>query len=205
MGGTDADDNVQGLCHECHARKTVIEDMSNQASAPHPAWLRQSQIPITIVCGPPGAGKSTYVRDHAAPGDITIDLDDICASISQQWRPWSGDQSTRRNILEPALRIRNSRLGSLHSTPAVAGVAAWFVVSAPFLNERRWWARKLGGTVVLLDPGPQVCKTRALARGTPHAIAGIERWYRHAKQVWSPRTEKKIIRHSRIGLDGWPA
>lgn len=36
---------------------------------------------ITVVHGPPCAGKSTYVRNHAAPGDIVIDFDEIARAL----------------------------------------------------------------------------------------------------------------------------
>ena len=32
---------------------------------------------ITLVTGAPASGKSTYVRYHAKPGDVIIDLDNI--------------------------------------------------------------------------------------------------------------------------------
>lgn len=32
---------------------------------------------VHIVCGPPCAGKSTYVREHAGPDDMVIDWDGI--------------------------------------------------------------------------------------------------------------------------------
>lgn len=30
---------------------------------------------LTVVTGPPGSGKTTYVQSHAKPGDIVIDFD----------------------------------------------------------------------------------------------------------------------------------
>lgn len=37
---------------------------------------------VYIITGPPAAGKTTWVRDHAKPGDITIDFDTIAATLS---------------------------------------------------------------------------------------------------------------------------
>jgi 5-methylcytosine-specific restriction endonuclease McrA len=45
MGGTDADANVQGLCRECHTRKTVGEAADRSAVARARALARGIWIP----------------------------------------------------------------------------------------------------------------------------------------------------------------
>ena len=39
---------------------------------------------VRLVCGPPGAGKSTLVREKRRDGDLVIDLDDIRASVESE-------------------------------------------------------------------------------------------------------------------------
>lgn len=36
---------------------------------------------LTVVTGPPCAGKSTYVREHAQPGDIVVDFDVLAEAL----------------------------------------------------------------------------------------------------------------------------
>lgn len=195
MGGTDTDDNVQGLCFQHHAEKTALEDVSHQAAANHPDWLEPSAIPLTILCGPPASGKTTYIRDHAQPGDTVIDLDTIITGIDPDYRHWSTPEIDGQ-LLNRAIRVRNAMLGSLKRKTEGN---AWFIVAAPTQAERDWWAKTLGGTVILLHPGIEELKRRALSRGTPLSIEGIAKWERKAKQPWRPSRPKPAI-----GLDGWP-
>lgn len=195
QGGADDDDNVQGLCFEHHAEKTAREDTSHEAAASHPEWLDRSAVPLTIICGPPASGKTTYAKERAKAGDLVIDLDAILASIQPGFRHWAAP-TVDRALLTKATRIRNSMLASLKRR---SEGRAWFIIQAPTQAERDWWARKLGGAIILLHPGIEELKRRALARGTPLAIEGIHKWERKAKQPWSPPSARRVI-----GLDGWP-
>jgi 5-methylcytosine-specific restriction endonuclease McrA len=78
--GSDARENLQPLCADCHKEKTIREDSGFAATIPK--WIRPSAIPLTIVCGPPAAGKTSYVREHAQWNDLVIDLDAIIAMLS---------------------------------------------------------------------------------------------------------------------------
>ena len=40
-----------------------------------PRLVGVASMPVTLVCGPPAAGKTTYVPEHAKPGDVIIELD----------------------------------------------------------------------------------------------------------------------------------
>lgn len=195
LGGTDTDDNVQGLCSPHHAEKTATEDVSHQAAANHPEWLEPSAIPLTILCGPPASGKTTYIKDRAQPGDTVIDLDTIITTIEPGYKHWS-TPDVDGTLLNRAIRVRNSMLGSLKRKTEGR---AWFIVAAPTQAERDWWAKKLNGTVVLLHPDLDELKRRALARGTPLSIEGIAKWERRARQPWKPTKAKQVI-----GVDGWP-
>jgi hypothetical protein len=188
----------QSLCKPHHDGTKQSLERYQFAAANHPEWLRPSAIPLTIVCGPPASGKTTYVRDRAKPGDVVIDLDGIMTKLRPGYTHWA-DGGLDKGLFNRAVRERNQMLGSL--SKATTG-QAWFIVSAPTQQERAWWHRKLGGKVVLLHPGADECKRRAKERGTPNAIAGVDRWEAAARQPWTPARLKP--QRQAIGLDGWP-
>lgn len=198
LGGTDTDDNIQCLCADCHAIKTAIEDAAHSGAATHPDWLEPSAIPLTIICGPPCSGKTTYLTEHAKPYDITIDLDVIAATVRPGYVQWSGSLSDHE--LNKALRIRNAMLGSLERQTRGQ---AWFIVSAPTKAEREWWQDKLGGEIVLLNPGFDECKRRAVERGTPRAVKGVDDWERASRSPWT-RKATRPPKPIGVDADGWP-
>lgn len=187
-GGLEERANRQALCHACHDEKSAMERASSgpnggKGAALFPSWLKPSSVPLTIVCGPPASGKSTYVDEHRMAGDLVICLDTIRAKLQPGWKPWSGVFDSE--LFARAVRYRNHLLGTL--ARPVAGRWAWFIVSAPEAGQRQWWQERLGGELVLLDPGADECKRRAMDRGTPLALRDIDDWYRRAEEPWSAR------------------
>lgn len=196
VGGEDLDSNCQGLCHDHHAEKTALEG-NIFAAANHPDWLQPSSIPLTVVTGPPASGKTTYVNERAGPFDTIICLDSIMMEIRPSYQHWSC--ALDPIMFNKAVRLRNARLNNL--TTATRG-RAWFIVSAPTQAERDWWHGRLGGELVHLHPGIEECKRRALDRGTPNAIAGIDAWDKASRSPWVPPNTRKA--KQKFGEDGWP-
>lgn len=197
FGGKDVDANCQGLCAMCSAIKTAAENASAGGASNHPEWLKLSACPCFIVTGPPCSGKTTYVEEKAEPRDTVIDLDSIMRRLDPDYRHWTGTLDPA--LLNRAIRVRNSMLGALASQ---RNNRAFFIVAAPSQGERAWWQRKLGGSIVLLNPGIDVCKRRAIERGTPRAGLGVVQWFQQSRLTWSLPPS----RLARVGAgdDGYP-
>jgi hypothetical protein len=181
--------NARLLCQSCHilktnaARRARSDRESDVAAANHPDWLKPSLIPLLIVCGPPGAGKSTWAREQLGKGGLLIDLDEIMAELSSLPLYQAG-----REWLNPAIRRRNSLLGCL-SRPARWARAA-LIVTEPAAERREWWATKLRpASVVVLETSEGVCidrlnaDPRREARRIEIAEAVHTWWSRYTRRV----------------------
>ena len=186
--------NWQGLCDECHRWKTAQDVRAYQGGLP-PISLPAPAIPVTLVCGPPGAGKSRLVATRRAAADVVVDLDQIKAELSGLSLYHAGDKWVR-----PALAERDRRLAEL--ARASKG-RAWVIVSAPRAEQRESWSEALHADLVLvLRPPPHVCRERILAddrrpreakRVSCHAL---QRWHRE----YRVRPGDRVLR--RVGEGG---
>ncbi|MEP2103079.1 MAG: HNH endonuclease [Parasphingorhabdus sp.] len=165
-GGSDDEGNLQSICIDCHKAKTAEEGNTGKAmdhrlaSNPmaHPPWLCRSVIPVTIVTGPPGSGKSSYVNDHAGDSDCVICFDQIAANLFK-----SDGQRVHQMLSGPqvkaVLQERNKAIGRL-MTSATNYSKAWIIVSDAQSERRRWWSETLGADVVVMLTPASVCKAR---------------------------------------------
>ena len=188
-GGTDTDDNCQTICNACHAAKTASEAGSRRSSMT-PAWMPKPPGPITLVYGPPCAGKTTHVAANAMPGDVVLDLDCIVQDLCGV----HGHEVTDKDIWSAAIRLRNTRLAHLQP-----GQAAWVIATAATATERRWWSQHMGAALVRIDPGYRVCLARSQERTKPTADK-VRQWYERDGQETNAKPVKQPI-----GLDGWPS
>lgn len=185
--------NLQSLCISCHTKKTriecggkekspdrkdwdkVVDEMVRPVSWSIPIGLKPSAVPVTIVCGPPGSGKSTFIKEKAGPQDTVIDFDNCLRAVGGI--KWDSDRAKVR----AAFRLRDSLLCGLADQRRGR---AWFIVTAPTSEERAAWKRKLmRAQVVLLAVDAETCKARILAAPErQHAVeemcASVDRWWR---------------------------
>jgi len=141
-------------------------------SIPH--GVKPSRIPVTLICGAPGSGKTTYANDHAAKHDTIIDLDAYRVKVGGT--PWDDDPGVNAR----AFAYRSKVIHGLH---AARWGNAWLIAPAPTMAERDAWCDALGNvTVVVLDPGEDECLHRIKAdpARAPHLdrlSRAVRKWY----------------------------
>lgn len=150
----------------------------------YPEDLRPSRISLTMVCGPAGSGKTTWVKQNIGMRDIVIDLDDLMSKVSGKAWYVAGDE-----CLHAAISQRNSLLRSLSLDRTHE--RAWFIVSAPTLTERMFWREALEpDRVVIHEVLAAECMTRIKAD-----VRRSEQWAK-----WQPIVDRWWSRYSR-GVD----
>lgn len=126
---------------------------------------------ITLVCGPPCAGKSTYVSECALDGDLVLDHDLIAQRFGS---PVShGHAKKFRSLAENEIRVRVAEIrAGLHPR-------AWVIRTMPRPALQVAYANRLGGArIVVIDPGIEVCRQRATLRPNPAStLRLVNRWY----------------------------
>jgi predicted kinase len=151
-----------------------------------PYGLKPSAIPVILVCGPPAAGKTTWVKDHARADDTVICLDDCRVAVGG--KPWDQD----KQIIKRALQYRDQLLyGLAHKNKG----QCFLIVGAPTVAERTAWAQALGitkarGGMVVLDTPAETCLARLNSdparRDVAQALSmAVLDWHRQAKASYA--------------------
>lgn len=184
--------NLESQCAHHHNVVKQREESAWRGSA-KPGWLEPSRVPLEVVCGPIASGKSTWVRRHAGPRDLIVDIDAIGSRLAGLPFTHSWD----RRHLDDALRERNAMLASLARPDArTRWPMAWLIVSEPTADGRAWWQERLEPRrITVMETPPAVCLERM--RLDPdridrleHATHAIGAWW----QTYEPREGEHVVR-----------
>lgn len=149
---------------------------------------------ITLVTGPPCAGKSTWVEEHADPSDLVICHDTFAraAGSPEQW-----DHTRAHNM--KASDMWRAAINRLATDPPVRDT--WVIRCASTSAERGHLARRIHADRVLVIMPPRVlvlARAQTAQRGRQVQQA-IRRWY----ASYSPNVGEEVIDTSVSRLPAW--
>lgn len=159
--------NLRAACQRCNvAKRNQLHDRNG--------W-RHVKTRITLVYGPPGAGKSTYVQERRKPGDLVVDYDLIGHALG------SDDRHGHQEIHGTINAARNAVLNKIRRGDTGADTV-WIISTNP--NAVAMFPHH---QAVLLDPGGEVSRGRAIEGGrTASALELHDRWRSEHDQLHRP-------------------
>jgi hypothetical protein len=134
---------------------------------------------LTVITGPPCSGKTTYLHQHALPGDIKIDFDDLAQALGSAVRHGHGEEIRRVTIAARSAAIEAAIQAHRR------GARAWVVDMAP-PPRRLGQYERAGARLVTLTADPETLHARASQERplTWHAL--IDQWLATGGQTVLP-------------------
>jgi len=125
---------------------------------------------LHVITGPPCAGKSTYVREHAQDGDVRVDFDVLAQALGSTVAHGSDG-----HVREAAFKARNAAVNYLLDNADDA--EGWIIHSSPADWQLEAY-EKVGAELIALDTDMDTCLERAEADGRPPDEADkIRAWF----------------------------
>lgn len=159
-GGTDDLGNLRPACKHCNS---VRQNMA----------IGGVGLDVHIVIGPPTAGKTTYVAEHAGPLDVVIDLDRIARALMPE---------TAGQIHTYPAYVRHIAIGAREAAITRAlrlgeHATVWLIHAVPDPRTLALYAA-MRYDIIAIDPGRLEVERRAHGTRPRGAYNAITEWYR---------------------------
>lgn len=144
---------------------------------------------LTVITGPPAAGKSTWIKAHAKPGDIVIDYDVIARSIA-------GPGASTHEHTDAAQKIAHRmRFAAIDEALTLCDTTDVYLIhSQPKAKDQAKY-RRFGARVVEIDPGKDEVMARVRAQRRPGMVGVVTRWY--SQRAKAQPTQRVTAQRSR--------
>lgn len=150
---------------------------------------------IHIVTGPPCAGKSTYIREHAKSGDLRVDYDAIAVTLGAE-----KSHHAEGLVRKAAFDARDAAIKRALQNP---DKEAWIIHTKMNADTLARY-NAAGAEIITLDPGKDVCLERAAQDERPqNSIDAILEWYAEHKEAKKMRLVKEFSVHYKDEGNGY--
>lgn len=161
---------------------------------------------LIVVTGPPAAGKTTYVAEHAKPGDIRIDLDHIANTLAGEDQ---GNHEHAVHVLAVAKAARKAAIDAAMKQDCTV----WLIHTKPTPRQLGNY-RDLGATIHTIDPGKDVVMKRCKQERPKGSLIAAAKWYDNKPKPKKTRqqrgynrqhekTRKRLLRTHKDGTPCW--
>lgn len=124
---------------------------------------------VTVVTGPPAAGKTTHVHEHAQDGDVIIDFDLIANTLAGK-EPDNHEHAVHIQAVTKA--ARQAVLDAAIKTSA----RVWLIHAMPSSKQQAEYSAR-GAEIITIDPGKDVVMSRCKAERPKHMLKVAAAWY----------------------------
>ncbi len=171
-------ENLASICPGCHRRVEALERQGQTTQ------LLFAQGEITLVAGPPGSGKSTYVRRHQRPGDLVVDWDLLIGALAGQ--PGEARHLSQRQTILPYASIARDAVIAALAAEGMRGANAWVIAMVPRAEERQALRERLHAQTVVLAVPLAVCQQRI--QGDTQRGHVLDQWIPRIQHWWEAYT-----------------
>lgn len=162
------------LCKPCNSAK--------QDSLPAPVV---PGLTLTLVAGPPCGGKSSYVRENAAPTDLVVDFDALAVALQPAGTTHGHIPAHKQFVLEARDAVlERLRLGG-HPVRT-----AWVITAAAKKADRDRYRRRYNAQVVVVVSPEEVCLRRAMGERPGDWGSYVRQWF----SSYEPDARDTVVR-----------
>lgn len=124
---------------------------------------------LHVVTGPPAAGKTTYVAQHAKPGDVRIDLDHLANTLA-------GESVDNHEHAAHVLAVAKAARQAAIDAAMKQDCTVWLIHTKPTPKQLNDY-EALGATIHEIDPGKDVVMKRCKAERPKGSLFAAAKWY----------------------------
>lgn len=126
---------------------------------------------LYVVTGPPAGGKSTWVREHAKAGDITIDYDALANTLTP------ASVGSHEHTSEVKKVTKAARQAAIDMALTLTDIIDVYIIHSLPSRSLLDSYRARGAEIIIIDPGREVALARAKAERPWFMQGAVKRWY----------------------------